>query len=264
MARANLIIWLAISVLVGLGWSQGWAARPIKIKFHIPRQVLTKDGLLRADVLIDETRRILRDGSTDPRLRFFPQIIFLLMDKPYRPKTVRQIMKRVADTQDPRVMKLIYFTLGLADLAEGRLDEAVRHFDLAAWGKGSSPVARLNLAQLAIVTHQPWAAIEVLGAARIPAFKDYSGLARYHLAQAYALLWKVKPAMAMLEGAFLEPGDPPLLRQDLPVPPAYLDKDPALNVLRGRRDFKDLVALIKSLWAEEKALQKPMGRRSAR
>jgi hypothetical protein len=264
MARANLIIWLTISVLAGPGWSSGRAAPPKIFTLHVPRQVLTTDGLLRADVLIHETRRILRNGSTDPRLMFFPQVVFLLMDKPYRPRTVRQIMKRVADSRDPRIERLVYFTLGLADLAEGKLDEAVRHFDLAAWGPGSSPVARLNLAHLAIITHQPWAAIEVLGAAPIPAFKNYSGLARYHLARAYALLWKVKPAMAMLEEAFLEPGDPPRLRQDLPVPPAFLDKDPALNILRVRRDFKDLVALIKSMWAAEKARLKPPVRRPSR
>jgi hypothetical protein len=250
MSCGKVTIGLLICGALGLGWSWGLAA-PQKMKYHVPRQILTKDGLLRGDVLIHETRRILRDGSTDPRLRFFPQVVFLLVEKPLRPRNVRQIMRRVADTRDVRVEKLIYFTLGLADLAEGNTREAARHFDLAAWGQGSSPAAQLNLAHLAIITNQPKAAIEVLGAARIPAFKDYSGLARYHLARAYAMLWKIKPALAMLEEAFFEPGDTPRLRQDLPVPPSYLDKDPAFKILRGRPDFKALKTSIKTFWADE-------------
>ncbi|MBU0516759.1 MAG: tetratricopeptide repeat protein [Proteobacteria bacterium] len=242
-------------------WARTVPARP---KIRLPLQVLTKDGLLRADVLLHETRRILRDGSTDPRLRFFQSIVFLLTEKPQRPRNVRQIMRRVADTRDERVRRLIYFTLGLADLAEKKLHEAVRHFDLAAWGKGASPAARLNLAHLAIATGQPKAAIEVIGAGPIPAFKGYANLARYHLARAHALLWQPKPALANLQAAFFEPGDSPKLRHNLPVPPAYLDKDPYLKFLRDKPEFKALKNSIQNLWVEEKRKYKPRTRSRGR
>lgn len=243
--------------------ASGKTATP-RHQLRLPRQILTKDGLLRANVLLHETRRILRDGSTDPRLRFFQSIIFLLTEKPYRPRNVRQIMRKVADTEDERVRRLIYFTLGLADLAEKKLHEAVRHFDMAAWGEGASPVARLNLAHLAITTGQPKSAIEVIGAGPIPAFKGYANLARYHLARAYALQWQSKPALANLEAAFFVPGDSPKLRHNLPVPPAYLDKDPYLKFLRDQPEFKALKTSIQNLWAEEKRRFKPRPKKRGR
>ncbi len=241
------------------------AKKPVfQHRLRLPRQILTKDGLLRADVLLHEARRILRDGSTDARLKFFPSIVFLLTEKPYRPRNVRQIMRKVADTEDERVRRLIYFTLGLADLAEKNLHAAVRHFDMAAWGEGASPVARLNLAHLAISTGQPKSAIEVLGAKPIPAFKGYANLARYHLARAYAMLWRPEPALANLEAAFFLPGDSAKLRHNLPVPPAYLDKDPYLKFLRDRPEFKALKTSIQNLWAEEKRRFKPLPKKRGR
>ena len=206
------------------------------------RRYLTRDGLLRADVLHHETRRLVTAGVADSALPLLQKMVPLLMDPKPQPHLVRNNLRRAAQSVEPTVKSLVRFTLGLIELMEGNWAKAIRLFDKAAWGLGSVPVARLNLAHLALQLGRPKAALEVLGAGPIPPMYGYLSLARYHTARAEALLGNIPAALNNLQAAFFDLSG--RLKKMLPVPPDYLLRDPMLNNLRTNNEFKQFVFYV--------------------